>query len=43
MEFIQAHDAESNDKGGVEDVGDSERKAEEDAQHSGPVPSVSIS
>ena len=33
---VQAHDAEGDDKVGVEDVGDTERKAEDDAQHSGP-------
>lgn len=33
---VQANDAERNDKCRVEDVRDSERKAEDDAQHSSP-------
>lgn len=35
-EDLQAHNAERNDKSRVEDVRDSERKAEDDAQHSSP-------
>lgn len=33
---VQAHDTKSRDKAGVEDVGDTKRKAEDYAQHSSP-------
>jgi hypothetical protein len=42
MGFIQANDAKGDDEGRVENVGDSKRKAEEDAQHASPAQLVSM-
>jgi hypothetical protein len=42
MGFIQANDAKGDYEGSVENVGDSKRKAEEDAQYSGPTQLVSM-
>ena len=37
IEVLQAYNAECDNKGRMEDVRNSKRKAEENAQHSGPV------